>query len=86
MRKNRMFTLVLVVMLPMAHVMKGLLEKGTMTQIGFAILIPVLIVLLRPEMEKLLSGICKVAGWSWNARRRSTIRPKVTLWLTGAAQ
>ena len=48
--------LVLVVMLPMGHVMKGLLEKGTMTHIGFAILIPVLIVLLRPEMEKLLSG------------------------------
>ena len=48
--------LVLVVMIPMARMMKNLLEKGTMTQIGFAILIPVLIVVLRPEMDKLLSG------------------------------
>ena len=48
--------LVLVVMIPMARMMKNLLEKGTMTQIGFAILIPVLIVVLRPEMDKLISG------------------------------
>ena len=47
---------VLAVMLPMARMMKNLLEKGTMTQIGFAILVPVLIVVLRPEMEKLLTG------------------------------
>ena len=47
---------VVAVMLPMARMLKNLLEKGTMTQIGFAILIPVLIVVLRPEMEKLFSG------------------------------
>ena len=47
---------VLAVMLPMARMMKNLLEKGTMTQIGFAILVPVLIVVLRPELEKLLPG------------------------------
>ena len=59
--------LVLVVMLPMAHVMKGLLEKGTMTQIGFAILIPVLIVVIRPQTERLFSSgkqVTKTLPWS----------------------
>lgn len=47
---------VLAVMIPLARMLRVQLEKGTMTQIGFAILVPVLIVVLRPEMEKLLSG------------------------------
>ena len=47
---------VLAVMLPLARMMKNLLEQGMMTQIGFAILVPVLIVVLRPELEKLLPG------------------------------
>ena len=47
---------VLAVMIPLARMLRVQLEKGTMTQIGFAILVPVLIVVLRPEMEKLLSS------------------------------
>ena len=46
----------LAVMLPLARLLRAQLEKGTMTQIGFAILVPVLIVVLRPELEKLLPG------------------------------
>ena len=64
---------VLAVMLPMARMMQNLLEKGTMTQIGFAILIPVLIVVLRPEMEKLLTGGRKepVRTIPWSIRNRT---------------
>jgi hypothetical protein len=63
---------VLAVMLPMARVMKDLLEKGTMTQIGFAILIPVLIVVLQPEMKKLISGGKKPSSAviPWSIRNR----------------
>ena len=64
---------VLAVMLPMARMMQNLLEKGTMTQIGFAILIPVLIVVVRPEMEKLLSGGKQnpVRTIPWSIRNRT---------------
>jgi hypothetical protein len=64
---------VLAVMLPMARMMQNLLEKGTMTQIGFAILIPVLIVVVRPEMEKLLSGGKQnpVQTIPWSIRNRT---------------
>ena len=65
---------VLAVMLPMARMMRNLLEKGTMTQIGFAILIPVLIVVLRPEMEKFLTSGRKeepVRNIPWSIRNRT---------------
>ena len=58
---------VLAVMLPLARMLRTQLEKGTMTQIGFAILIPVLIVVVRPEMEKLFSGgkqVTEILPWS----------------------
>lgn len=58
---------VLAVMIPMARMLRNQMENGTMTQIGFAILIPVLIVILRPEMDKLLSGSKQSAGTlPWN--------------------
>lgn len=47
---------VLAVMLPMARMLLGSDKTGLLTQIGFAILVPVLIVLLRPQMDRLLSG------------------------------
>ena len=58
---------VLAVMLPMARMLRDQIEKGTLTQIGFAILIPVLIVVVRPEMEKLFSGgkqVTETLPWS----------------------
>ena len=58
---------VLAVMLPLARMLRTQLEKGTMTQIGFAILIPVLIVVVRPEMDKLFSGgkqVTEILPWS----------------------
>ena len=58
---------VLAVMLPLARMLRTQLEKGTMTQIGFAILIPVLIVVVRPEMEKLFFGgkqVTEILPWS----------------------
>ena len=58
---------VLAVMLPMARVLLTRMETGLLTQIGIAILIPVLIVVLRPEMDKLFSGGKQVADtlpWS----------------------
>ena len=47
---------VLAVMLPMARMLLTRMETGLMTQIGIAVLVPVLIVVVRPEMEKLISG------------------------------
>ena len=47
---------VLAVMLPMARVLLTRIQTGLLTQIGIAVLVPVLIVVLRPEMEKLFSG------------------------------
>lgn len=47
---------VLVVMVPLARMLRTQLERGTMTQIGFAVLVPVLIWLLHPQMLKLISG------------------------------
>lgn len=47
---------VLAVTLPMARVLLGSDKTGLLTQVGFAILVPVLIVLLRPQTEKLFSG------------------------------
>ena len=47
---------VLAVMLPMARMLLTRAQTGMMTQIAIAILVPVLIVVLRPQMEKLLSG------------------------------
>lgn len=62
---------VLAVMLPLARMLRTQLEKGTMTQIGFAILIPVLIVVLRPEMMKLLpGGKTPVATIPWTIQNR----------------
>lgn len=53
---------VLAVMLPMARMLLGSEKTGLLTQIGFAILVPVLIVLLRPQMDRLLSGGKTPAG------------------------
>ena len=47
---------VLAVMLPMARVLLTRIQTGLLTQIGIAVLVPVLIVVLRPEMDKLISG------------------------------
>ena len=47
---------VLAVMIPMARMLLTRAQTGLLTQIGIAILVPVLIVVLRPEMDKLLSG------------------------------
>lgn len=53
---------VLAVMLPLARVLLGSEKTGLLTQVGFAILVPVLIVLLRPQMDRLLSGGTASAG------------------------
>ena len=47
---------VILVMLPMARMLSTRLEAGLMPQIGIAILVPVLIWLLYPQMMKLLPG------------------------------
>ena len=48
--------LILLIMLPMARVLSTRLQTGLMTQFGIAILVPVLIWLLYPQMMKLLPG------------------------------
>lgn len=47
---------VLAVTLPLARMLLGSGKTGTLTQVGVAILVPVLIVLLRPQMDRLFSG------------------------------
>ena len=47
---------ILLIMLPMARMLSARLRSGLMTQIGIAILVPVLIWLLYPQMMKLLPG------------------------------
>lgn len=47
---------IILVMLPMARMLSTRLQTGLMTQIGIAILVPVLIWLLYPQMMKLLPG------------------------------
>ena len=47
---------ILLIMLPMARMLSARLQAGLMTQIGIAILVPVLIWLLYPQMMKLLPG------------------------------
>ena len=47
---------VLAVMLPMARMLLTRAQTGLMTQIAIAVLVPVLIVVIQPEMVKLLSG------------------------------
>ena len=47
---------IILVMLPMARMLSTRLRSGLMTQIGIAILVPVLIWLLYPQMMKLLPG------------------------------
>lgn len=46
----------LALMLPMARSLLGSGRGGLMTQIGIAILVPVLVVLMQPQVEKLFSG------------------------------
>lgn len=53
---------VLAVTLPLARMLLGSEKTGLLTQVGFAILVPVLIVLLRPQTEKLFSGGESPAG------------------------
>lgn len=53
---------VLAVTLPMARLLLGSGKTGLLTQVGFAILVPVLIVLLQPQTEKLFSGGKSPAG------------------------
>lgn len=53
---------VLAVTLPVARMLLGSGKTGLLTQVGFAILVPVLIVLLRPQMDRLLSGGGTSAG------------------------
>lgn len=48
--------LVILVMMPMARVLQTNLQTGMLTQIGIAILVPILIWLLYPQMAKLLPG------------------------------
>ena len=47
---------ILLIMLPMARMLSARLRSGLMTQIGIAVLVPVLIWLLYPQMMKLLPG------------------------------
>ena len=58
---------ILLVMLPMARMLSARLQAGLMTQIGIAILVPVLIWLLYPQMMKLLPGgkrACETLRWT----------------------
>lgn len=64
---------VLAVMIPMARVLLTRAQTGLMTQIAIAVLVPVLIVVLQPEMTKLLSGGKNkntVATIPWSIRNR----------------
>ena len=62
---------VLAVMLPMARMLLTRAQTGMMTQIAIAILVPVLIVVLQPEMMKLLSGGRKVTSTiPWSIQNR----------------
>ena len=62
---------VLAVMLPMARMLLTRAQTGMMTQIAVAILVPVLIVVLQPEMMKLLSGGKNpVSVIPWSIRNR----------------
>ena len=58
---------ILLIMLPMARMLSTRLQAGLMSQIGIAILVPVLIWLLYPQMMKLLPGgkeACETLRWT----------------------
>lgn len=57
----------ILVMLPMVRMLQARLQTGLMTQMGIAILVPVLIWLLYPQMMKLLPGeksACETLRWT----------------------
>ena len=62
---------VLAVMIPMARMLLTRAQTGLMTQIAIAVLVPVLIVVVQPEMMKLLSGGKNpVSVIPWSIRNR----------------